>query len=265
MDGPLSVYCYLHTMDLCFGRYAAKFEKGMGRPFTMEASASNVADAQGDGAGGGGGAGWQLCQPGRGAPALRPLLCPLAAGSVSGGAPPGGPSCGMEGCRAPCTRPSGQASTSSCWLQPPALALALALAPPPPAVPTQLTPLAAAAPHLPCPPPGEKQNQNKQDADHMMFHAPYNKLVQKAHARLVYLDMCRRGAAPEGLALSLSGLAPLDDGTHPRPATQMPRELEKALVAAAFPVYDRKVGRGGGGVLFRGCVGYDAPLISNAQ
>jgi hypothetical protein len=30
-----------------------------------------------------------------------------------------------------------------------------------------------------------------QDADHAMFHAPYNKLVQKAFARLLYIDYCK--------------------------------------------------------------------------
>ena len=28
-------------------------------------------------------------------------------------------------------------------------------------------------------------------ADHALFHAPYNKLVQKAFARLMYHDMCK--------------------------------------------------------------------------
>jgi hypothetical protein len=36
VDGPLSVYCYLSTMDACLGRYAAKFEKQHGRPFNAE-------------------------------------------------------------------------------------------------------------------------------------------------------------------------------------------------------------------------------------
>lgn len=115
VDGPLSVFCYMHTLDLCYARYGAKFEKALGRPFSME------------------------------------------------------------------------------------------------------------------------------EVDHMLFHAPYNKLVQKAHARLMYLDMCKMGCPPESLGLSLEGLAALDDGTHPRPPTQMPPALDKALVAAAFPIYDRKV------------------------
>lgn len=39
VDGPLSVYCYLNTMDLLLARYAAKFEKRMGRPFCLDADA----------------------------------------------------------------------------------------------------------------------------------------------------------------------------------------------------------------------------------
>ena len=31
VDGPLSVYCYLATMDSCYQRYSAKFEKRFGR------------------------------------------------------------------------------------------------------------------------------------------------------------------------------------------------------------------------------------------
>jgi hypothetical protein len=49
---------------------------------------------------------------------------------------------------------------------------------------------------------------------------------------------CRHGDVPEALAAVAGSL---QDGSHPRPPAQMPRELEKALVAAAFPDYDRKV------------------------
>lgn len=51
---------------------------------------------------------------------------------------------------------------------------------------------------------------------------------------------CRHGDAPE--ALAAGGKWDLGDGSHPRPPMQMPPELEKALVAHAFPTYDRKVG-----------------------
>ena len=39
VDGPLSVYCYLNTMDLLLARYAAKFEKRMGRAFCLDSDA----------------------------------------------------------------------------------------------------------------------------------------------------------------------------------------------------------------------------------
>lgn len=39
MDGPLSVYCYLHTMDLLLARYRAKWEKRHSRPFRLETDA----------------------------------------------------------------------------------------------------------------------------------------------------------------------------------------------------------------------------------
>lgn len=113
VDGPLSVFCYLHTLDLLYQRYSQKFEKLKGRPFSME------------------------------------------------------------------------------------------------------------------------------EVDHALFHAPYNKLVQKAHARLAYLDMCRKGCPWDGLSLPPG--TSLDDGSHPRPPASMPPELDRALVAACFPTYDRKV------------------------
>ncbi|KAI3433351.1 hypothetical protein D9Q98_003169 [Chlorella vulgaris] len=77
------------------------------------------------------------------------------------------------------------------------------------------------------------------DADHALFHAPYNKLVQKAFARLMYHDITRHGEVPESLASCAD--CDLRDGSHPRQAAQMPGDLEKALVAHAFPAYDAKV------------------------
>ena len=35
VDGPLSVYCYLDTLDACYARYAAKFERRFGRAFSL--------------------------------------------------------------------------------------------------------------------------------------------------------------------------------------------------------------------------------------
>ncbi|KAL4431198.1 hypothetical protein ABPG75_006454 [Micractinium tetrahymenae] len=114
VDGPLSVYCYLSTLDLLYARYGAKWEKRMGRPFRLD------------------------------------------------------------------------------------------------------------------------------DADHALFHAPYNKLVQKAFARLVYTDIAKHGEVPEALAAAAAG-HDLKDGTHPRPPMQMPAGLDKALVGFSFPTYDQKV------------------------
>lgn len=36
VDGPLSVYCYLHTLDLLLARYRAKWEKRHGRAFRLD-------------------------------------------------------------------------------------------------------------------------------------------------------------------------------------------------------------------------------------
>lgn len=99
------------------------------------------------------------------------------------------------------------------------------------------------------------------DADHALFHSPYNKLVQRAYARLLYLDLSRvaNGAkrengsgsspAPEangnGAAAIPAGVpsitVPLGEGAHPFHPAQMPKELDKALVAQSFQEYDRKV------------------------
>lgn len=98
------------------------------------------------------------------------------------------------------------------------------------------------------------------DADHALFHAPYNKLVQKAYARLVYLDLSKavtaaqrrakwavdenadtHAARPATPVPSVTVSVPLGDGPHPLTPSQMPKELDKALVAHTFEEYDRKV------------------------
>jgi 3-hydroxy-3-methylglutaryl CoA synthase len=81
--------------------------------------------------------------------------------------------------------------------------------------------------------------------DHALFHAPYNKLVQKAFARLTYHDLSRRALAGEPLGAEAdealgAAAADLGDGSHPRPPTQLPRELERAVVALAAREYDDK-------------------------
>lgn len=106
------------------------------------------------------------------------------------------------------------------------------------------------------------------DADHALFHAPYNKLVQRAHARLLYLDLShianassrqqqqqQNGSGKGGGAATVQPIStststpiptptvtvPLGEGPHPLPPAHMPKELEKALVAQSFLEYDRKV------------------------
>ncbi|KFM27072.1 Hydroxymethylglutaryl-CoA synthase [Auxenochlorella protothecoides] len=109
VDGPLSVYCYLHTLDVCWARYAERFERALHAPCTLDA------------------------------------------------------------------------------------------------------------------------------VDHVLFHAPYNKLVQKAYARLWYLDGCRNGGADPSPAHSHTPIA------HPYPPTAMPPGLEKYLLGATHASYDAKV------------------------
>ena len=111
------------------------------------------------------------------------------------------------------------------------------------------------------------------DADHALFHSPYNKLVQRAYARLLYLDLSRiaNGATANGTTAAVGDgdgpttttatgtdgppnvgnahsnpcealiAVPLGEGHHPLPPAQMPKELEKALVSQSFQEYDRKV------------------------
>ncbi|KAL6776712.1 hypothetical protein ACKKBF_B30655 [Auxenochlorella protothecoides x Auxenochlorella symbiontica] len=137
VDGPLSVYCYLHTLDVCWARYAERFERALHAPCTLDA------------------------------------------------------------------------------------------------------------------------------VDHVLFHAPYNKLVQKAYARLWYLDGCRSGAlagqlegasallgatrggaAPDGVSNGGADPSPAHSHApvaHPCPPTAMPPGLEKYLLGATHASYDAKV------------------------
>ncbi|KAL4524742.1 hypothetical protein Ndes2526A_g06852 [Nannochloris sp. 'desiccata'] len=105
------------------------------------------------------------------------------------------------------------------------------------------------------------------DADHALFHAPYNKLVQIAYARMLYLDQSREinaarmqaegdnekaggrkkqgGATKEitstGTGDGTSMSVPLGEGPHPFPPSEMPVDLRRALTNQAFQSYDRKV------------------------
>jgi len=127
VDGPLSVYCYLNTMDLLLARYAAKFEKRMGRAFCLESDAGERAAINGFSAR------VSVAQP-----TLGNSLVARACGRFG------------QGC---------------CYVTPGLLSSVTHFGPP--CLPPRLT------------------------ADHALFHAPYNKLVQKAFARLLYHDMCK--------------------------------------------------------------------------
>lgn len=74
------------------------------------------------------------------------------------------------------------------------------------------------------------------EAEHALFHAPYNKLVQKAFARLLYLDHCQS----PGRVSALEGLE-MGEGPHPCHPSQVPPDLQKSLLAASFKTYDSKV------------------------
>ncbi|MFS7914005.1 putative hydroxymethylglutaryl-CoA synthase [Helianthus anomalus] len=75
------------------------------------------------------------------------------------------------------------------------------------------------------------------DADYFVFHSPYNKLVQKSFARLVFSDVVRNASSVDesvkeklGQFTSLTG-----DESYQN------RDLEKASQQAAKPYYDKKV------------------------
>lgn len=75
------------------------------------------------------------------------------------------------------------------------------------------------------------------DADYIVFHSPYNKLVQKSFARLVFNDFVRNASyidevAKEKLA-SFSSLS--------NEESYQSRDLEKASQQVAKPFYDAKV------------------------
>ncbi|KAJ0940456.1 putative hydroxymethylglutaryl-CoA synthase [Helianthus annuus] len=75
------------------------------------------------------------------------------------------------------------------------------------------------------------------DADYFVFHSPYNKLVQKSFARLVFSDVVRNASSVDesvkeklGQFTSLTG-----DESYQN------HDLEKASQQAAKPYYDKKV------------------------
>jgi len=73
-------------------------------------------------------------------------------------------------------------------------------------------------------------------ADYVIFHAPYNKLVQKSLARMVYNDMIKDPANPKYAAIAKFkelGLGSKSYGNS---------EMEKALADFSKEVYGKKVG-----------------------
>ncbi|KAF7137257.1 hypothetical protein RHSIM_Rhsim07G0095900 [Rhododendron simsii] len=75
------------------------------------------------------------------------------------------------------------------------------------------------------------------DADYFVFHSPYNKLVQKSFARLVFSDYLRNASSVDEAAKEK--LAPFSSLTDD--ASYASRDLEKASQQVAKPLYDAKV------------------------
>ncbi|KAI3716772.1 hypothetical protein L1987_67896 [Smallanthus sonchifolius] len=75
------------------------------------------------------------------------------------------------------------------------------------------------------------------DADYFVFHSPYNKLVQKSFARLVFSDVVRNASSlDESVKEKLGQFTSLrGDESYQN------RDLEKASQQAAKPYYDKKV------------------------
>ena len=76
--------------------------------------------------------------------------------------------------------------------------------------------------------------------DHMVFHSPYNKLVQQSFARLALNDARRLVLADASLPEHLAPLA--DAAIRPLEDTYSDRDVMKASLAAAKPYYESMVG-----------------------
>lgn len=72
-------------------------------------------------------------------------------------------------------------------------------------------------------------------ADYVVFHAPYNKLVQKSIARMVYNDMLRDSSNSKFSSINKFKDLGLGDKSYSNV------ELEKALAAFSQPTYNAKV------------------------
>lgn len=76
--------------------------------------------------------------------------------------------------------------------------------------------------------------------DHMVFHSPYNKLVQQSFRRMLFNDARRAKAAGIALPAHLAALEPFVG--LPEAATLTNRDLDKALQAVKSDAYARMVG-----------------------
>ncbi|CAK9173091.1 unnamed protein product [Ilex paraguariensis] len=75
------------------------------------------------------------------------------------------------------------------------------------------------------------------DADYFVFHSPYNKLVQKSFARLLFNDFLRNASSIDEVAKEKLG--PFSSLTGDE--SYQNRDLEKASQQVAKPFYDAKV------------------------
>nr|ANW07497.1 hydroxymethylglutaryl-CoA synthase [Isodon rubescens] len=75
------------------------------------------------------------------------------------------------------------------------------------------------------------------DADYIVFHSPYNKLVQKSFARLVFNDFVKNASYIDEAAKEK--LAPFSSLSNEE--SYQSRDLEKASQQVAKPFYDAKV------------------------
>ncbi|KAL5748640.1 hypothetical protein ACOSQ2_025937 [Xanthoceras sorbifolium] len=75
------------------------------------------------------------------------------------------------------------------------------------------------------------------DADYFVFHSPYNKLVQKSFARLVYNDFMRNASSIDVAAKEKLGPFSTLSGDE----SYQSRDLEKVSQQVAKPLYDAKV------------------------
>ncbi|KAK2664685.1 hypothetical protein Ddye_003259 [Dipteronia dyeriana] len=75
------------------------------------------------------------------------------------------------------------------------------------------------------------------DAEYFVFHSPYNKLVQKSFARLIYNDFLRNASSIDEAAKEKLGPFSTLSGDD----SYQSRDLEKASQQVSKPLYDAKV------------------------